>query len=135
MVRRARARQVARRVRERDVRERLREVPQHPLGERVVLFREKAHVVAEVLTSIAALVAYELVVGQPVRAIASEIRAIGGRVAVAELARFEVTGRGEHVDLRAVERDGRRVDIALGITSSDARVIAALLESVVGKGR
>lgn len=87
------------------------------------------------LTVIIVLIAYELVVGQPIHAVATNLHAIGGRVAVADLDRFEVAAHGDRADLRAVRRDGRRVDVALGIDPGDARVLVSLIESVVGDRR
>lgn len=89
-------------------------------------------VLALVLTVIIVLIAYESVVGQPIHAVATNLHAIGGRVAVADLDRFEVEPHGNRADLRAVRRDGRRVDVALGIDPGDARVLISLIESVVG---
>jgi hypothetical protein len=83
------------------------------------------------LTVIIALIAYESVVGQPVHAVATHLHATGGRVAVADLALFEFAADGDRVDLRAVRRDGRRVDVALGLDPDDARVLVNLIESVL----
>ncbi len=90
---------------------------------------------ALVLTVIIVLIAYESVVGQPIHAVATNLHAIGGRVAVADLEHFEVAANGDRADLRAVQRDGRRVDVALGIDPGDARVLVSLIESVVGDRR
>lgn len=87
------------------------------------------------LTVIIALIAYESVVGQPICAVGNKLHAIGGRVAVADLDHFEVAADGDRADLRAVRRDGRRVDVALGIDPGDARVLVSLIESVVGDRR
>jgi hypothetical protein len=87
--------------------------------------------IALVLTVIIVLIAYELVVGQPIRAVETNLNAIGGRVAVADLDRFEVAASGDRADLRAVQHDGRRVDVALGIDPGDARALISLLESVL----
>ncbi len=84
------------------------------------------------LTVILVLIAYEMVVGQPIHATQTDLHAIGGRVAVAELDRFELTAQGDRADLRAVRRDGRRVDVALRIDPDDARALVRLIESVVG---
>jgi hypothetical protein len=84
------------------------------------------------LTVIIVLIAYESVVGQPIHAVATDLHAMGGRVAVADLDRFEVAEHGDQADLRAVRRDGRRVDVALGIDPGDARALVSLIESVVG---
>jgi len=83
-------------------------------------------------TVIVLLIAYESVVGQPIHAVETHLHAIGGRVAVADLDRFEFAARGDRTDLRAVQRDGRRVDVALGIDPGDARALVSLIESVVG---
>ncbi len=89
-------------------------------------------VLALVLTVIAALIGYEQVVGQPIHAVETHLHAIGGRVPVADLDRFEVAADGDRADLRAVRRDGRRVDVALGIDPGDAFALVSLIESVVG---
>lgn len=89
-------------------------------------------VLALILTVIIVLIAYESVVGQPIHAVATNLHAIGGRVAVADLDRLEVASDGDRADLRAVRRDGRRVDVALGIDPGDADVLVSLIESVVG---
>jgi hypothetical protein len=86
-------------------------------------------------TVIVVLIAYELVVGQPIHAVETHLHAIGGRVAVADLDRFEFADGGDRTDLRAVQRDGRRVDVALGIDPDDARALVGLIERVLGGQR
>lgn len=83
------------------------------------------------LSVIVALIVYELVRGQPIHVVATDLRAIGGRVPVAELDDFEISLDGARADLRAVRCDGRRVDVALGIEPGDARALIALIERVV----
>ncbi len=86
-------------------------------------------------TVIVALIGYELVFGQPVRAVPNTLHAMSGRVAVADLDRFEISVDKDMADLRAVCRDGRRVDVALGIDPGDARELVSLIESVIGSPR
>lgn len=74
---------------------------------------------------------WELVLGQPVRAVATDLHVIGGRVPAADLDGFEITPDGDRADLSAVRCDGRRVDFALGIDPNDARALVSLIESVV----
>ena len=92
-------------------------------------------VIAAVLGLIAGLIGYELVLGQPVRVDRKGLDAIGGRVAAGDLARFEMAARGALVDVRAVKRDARRVDVALGLADGDARELVALLESTLRPAR
>lgn len=87
--------------------------------------------IALVLTVIVVLLVYELVFGQPVRASATDLHAIGGRVPAADLDGFEISPDKDRADLRAVRRDGRRVDVALGIDPNDAHALVDLIESVV----
>ncbi|NUP09733.1 MAG: hypothetical protein HOW73_27115 [Polyangiaceae bacterium] len=88
-------------------------------------------VIALVLTLITGLIAFELVFGQPIHALATELRALDGRVPAADLDRFEIIAKGDRAAVRAVRRNGRRLNVALGIDTRDARALVGLLESVI----